>query len=162
MTIRVRRAARTDFDALITLVRALAEYEQLAPPTEGAQERLIRDGWPEDGPARFTAWLAEEHDPAACAMKAVGYAITFFTYSSFLARPTLYIEDLFILPRCRRVGAGSAIFRTLSAEAKHAGCGRIEWVVLDWNTIAQQFYRKLGAKHMDDWQCYRLTLDTEN
>ncbi len=161
MTIRVRKAQRSDFGALITLVRALADYEKLDPPTEAAQARLLRDGWPDDGPARFTAWLAEDIAPATGAITAVGYSITFFTYSSFLARPTLYIEDIFVLPDRRRDGAGSALFQTLMEEAKQAGCGRIEWVVLDWNTMAQQFYRKLGAKHLDDWQCYRLALDVE-
>ena len=161
LTIRVRKAERLDFDALITLIKALADYEKLDPPTEAAQKRLIRDGWPEHGPARFTAWLAEAHDPATEAATAVGYAITFFTYSSFLARPTLYIEDIFILPDRRRDGAGSAIFQALTAEAKSEGCGRMEWVVLDWNTMAQNFYRKLGAKHMADWHCYRLALEAD-
>src|SRR5262249_13839370 len=135
LSIQVRKAERADFDTLITLVRALADYEKLDPPGADAQNRLLRDGRPENGPARFTAWLAERHDSATGTVSAVGYAITFYTYSSFLARPTLYIEDLFILPDRRRDGAGSAIFQALTAEAKHAGCGRIEWVVLDWNTL---------------------------
>ena len=161
MAIKVRKADKTDFDSLIGLVRALADYEKLDPPTDDAQCRLLNDGWPETGEARFAAWLAEDHDPVGHSVVPVGYAIMFFTYSSFLARPTLYIEDLFILPDRRRDGAGSAIFQALVEEAKRAGCGRIEWVVLDWNTLAQQFYRKQGAKHMEDWQCYRLALEAD-
>ena len=161
MAINVRRADRTDFGALISLVEALADYEKLDPPTDNAQRRLLQDGWPESSEPKFAAWLAEDHDLTGGTVIPVGYAITFFTYSSFLARPTLYIEDLFILPNRRRDGAGSAIFQTLISEAKRTGCGRIEWVVLDWNTLAQQFYRKQGGKHMDDWQCYRLALETD-
>lgn len=155
LAITVRKADRSDFPTLITLVKALADYEKLEPPTPEAQARLLADGWPDQGSARFTAWLAEDWDRAG-ASTPVGYSITFFTYSSFLARPTLYIEDLFILPDRRRSGAGSAIFESLVAEAKSVGCGRIEWVVLDWNTLAQKFYQKIGGKHMEEWQCYRL------
>ena len=160
MTIRVRRAERGDAETLLDLVRALADYEMLDPPTQDAQARLIRDGWPESGPARFSAWLAESDDPDHGTSAAVGYAITFCTYSSFLALPTLYIEDIFILPEHRRDGAGTALFHALATEARQIGCGRMEWVVLDWNTTAQQFYRKLGARHLDDWHYYRLNLNS--
>lgn len=160
MEIRIRRADREDAGALLTLVRALADYERLDPPTPAAQERLIADGWPGSGPPRFTAWLAETTEPDGRA-GAVGYAITFYTYSSFLALPTLYIEDIFILPEHRRFGAGSALFKTLEEEARRAGCGRVEWVVLDWNRTAQEFYRKLGGRHLDDWQYYRLDLTAD-
>jgi len=159
VAIRVKKAERSDAPALLELVKALADYEKLAPPTDEAQARLIQDGWPESGPARFCAWLAEADDPANGGHTAVGYAITFFTYSSFLARPTLYIEDIFILPDQRRSGAGTALFQALKSEAEQTGCGRMEWVVLDWNTSAQQFYQKLGAAHLADWQYYRMALD---
>lgn len=158
MKIRVRKAERGDANTLMTLISALANYEKLDPPTLEAQGRLIQDGWPQDGNARFASWLAEAVDPSNGSTSAVGYAITFFTYSSFLARPTLYIEDIFILPERRRDGVGTALFTALMDEARRQQCGRIEWVVLDWNTSAQQFYRKLGATHMTDWQCYRMSL----
>ncbi|HUR37934.1 MAG TPA: GNAT family N-acetyltransferase, partial [Planctomycetota bacterium] len=90
--------------------------------------------------------------------KPVGYAIYFFTYSSFLARPTLYLEDIFVLPEQRRLGLGGAFFKALLAEARREGCGRMEWVVLDWNTPAHRFYRKLGARLLDDWNTYRIVL----
>jgi GNAT superfamily N-acetyltransferase len=158
---RVRRAERQDAKALLNLVCALADYEKLARPTEEAQERLLRDGWPPDGPPRFEAWLAELDAPGGAAWLPVGYAVTFYTYSSFLARPTLYIEDIFVLPEQRRSGVGTALFQALAATAKASGCGRMEWVVLDWNTLAQDFYRKHGAQHLADWQCYRLPLRQE-
>src|SRR5262249_32286209 len=81
--------------------------------------------------------------------------ITFETYSSFLALPTLYIEDIFVLPDFRRYGVGSALMQHLIQAAKESSCGRMEWVVLDWNTGAQQFYQRFGAQHLTDWQHYR-------
>jgi GNAT superfamily N-acetyltransferase len=157
VNIRIRRAERCDASTLMTLIEALAAYEKLDPPTAEAQARLIEDGWPEQGTPRFSSWLAEDCGEAGV-VSAIGYAITFFTYSSFLARPTLYIEDIFVLPEHRRDGAGTALFHALTEEARRTGCGRVEWVVLDWNTSAQDFYRKLGAAHLTDWQYYRLSL----
>ena len=161
LTIRVRKAERRDAETLLALICALADYEKLDPPTAEAQARLVGDGWPDHEPARFQSWLVEEIDPTGVGALAIGYAITFFTYSSFLARPTLYIEDIFVLPDRRRDGAGTALFQTLEEEARGHGCGRMEWVVLDWNTTAQQFYRRLGAAHLTDWQYYRLPLQSE-
>ena len=160
MTVRIRRADRSDAKTLLRLVCALADYEKLDRPTAEAQTRLMRDGWPSVGEPRFQSWLAEAAD-ANGAVEAVGYAITFFTYSSFLARRTLYIEDIFILPERRREGIGTALFDALVVEAQAQGCGRMEWVVLDWNTSAQQFYQNLGAAHLEDWQYYRLPIDSE-
>jgi GNAT superfamily N-acetyltransferase len=90
---------------------------------------------------------------------AAAYAITFESYSSFLALPTLFLEDLFVLPDARKHGIGRAMFRFLAGEAVRRGCGRMEWVVLDWNQLAIDFYDKLGARHMKDWYLYRLTAD---
>ncbi len=154
----VRRAERADAQALLDLIQALADYERLPGPDAGARERLIRDGWPENGaPPRFTAWLAELEE-GANSIHTVGYAITMDTYSTFLARTTFYIEDLFVLPAYRRQAVGSALMNHLIAEAQDRSCGRIEWVVLDWNTSAQQFYQRFGAEHLADWQYYRLSL----
>jgi GNAT superfamily N-acetyltransferase len=151
----VRRAEQEYAPTLLRLIAALAEFEKLEPPDAEAQERLRRDGWPEDGSRpRFAAWLAEIE--TAGSTQAVGYAITFETYSSFLARPTFYIEDIFVLPAYRRQSVGKALMRRLIQEAWDTGCGRMEWVVLDWNTGAQQFYQRLGAQHLTDWQFYRL------
>ncbi|HLJ55084.1 MAG TPA: GNAT family N-acetyltransferase [Chthonomonadaceae bacterium] len=160
MSVQVRRAEREDFEAFVGLVRALADYERLERPTPAAERRLQEDGWPESGEPRFQAWIAEATGDDGGPSAALGYAITFFSYSSFLARPTLYLEDLFILPDRRRAGAGSALFARLREFAAESGCGRIEWVVLDWNELAQQFYRKIGAQHMREWHTYRLTLES--
>jgi len=141
-----------DAPALLSLIDALADYEKLDRPDEDARARLVRDGFTQN-PPRFRAYLAEHNEAP------VGYAITFDTYSSFLACPTLYIEDIFVLPNARGHGAGSALLRHLAREAVAGDCGRMEWVVLDWNELAQNFYRRRGARHLADWQYYRLTRD---
>jgi GNAT superfamily N-acetyltransferase len=145
----VRRARREDAETLLALIRALAEYERLPPPDAAASARLVEDGF---GPhPRFDAYLAEIDG------EAVGYAIALETYSSFLAKPTLYLEDLFVRPEARRRGAGTALMRFLAAEALRRGCGRMEWVVLDWNELAQGVYRRLGAEVLPDWRLGRMT-----
>jgi len=87
----------------------------------------------------------------------VGFALYYFTYSTFLGRPTLYLEDLFVLPKERGNGAGKALLRELAAIAVRRGCGRMEWTVLDWNTPSIRFYEKLGAKLRKEWVLTRLT-----
>ena len=82
---------------------------------------------------------------------------SFESYSSFLALPTLYLEDLFVLPEFRKMKAGYFLFHAVAREARRRGCGRMEWTVLDWNAPAIEFYRRLGAKHMKEWHLYRLT-----
>jgi GNAT superfamily N-acetyltransferase len=144
---KIRPYGKRDAKDLASLVRALARYEKLTPPSPAATRRLARDVG-----RRIRVLMAEVDG------KTVGYAIYLFTYSSFLARPTLYLEDLFVLPEHRRLGLGGAFFKALLAEARREGCGRMEWVVLDWNTPAHRFYRKLGAKPLDDWNTYRLVL----
>ena len=159
MSIVIRQAERKDVPKLIKLIAALAEFENLAPQTKEAQDRFIEDGWPENGDRpKFTAWLAEATHPENGTKGDAAYAITFYTYSSFLARQTLYLEDLFVMPAFRRMGVATAMMKALVFEAKLNRCGRVEWVVLDWNVDAQTFYRKLGAEHQTEWQSYRMTL----
>jgi len=153
MNTEIRKAARADAPALLKLIVALAEFEKLAPPDAEAQKRLVEDGFG-DKP-RFEVWLAfcaGEPEP-------VGYAFLFETYSSFLARPTLYLEDIFVLPQFRGRGVGSALLRHCIRLAHERGCGRMEWTVLDWNVKAQKVYDGLGARRLNEWFLYRLTQD---
>ncbi len=147
--LKLRQAERADTDSLISLIVALADFEKLPPPDADAQARLIADGFGER--PKFEAWLAEWNG------RPVGYAFFFETYSTFLARPTLYLEDVFVLPDFRRRGIGKALLRHCVQLARERGCGRMEWTCLDWNVGAQAVYEKMGARRMDEWQLYRLT-----
>jgi len=147
----IRHATVDDADTLIGLIQALADFEQLPGPDHGARARLIEHGFG-DRP-KYEAWLAEWNG------QAVGYAFLFETYSTFLARPTLYLEDLFVLPDFRRRGIGKALLTHCFKLADERGCGRMEWTCLDWNKRAQDVYNGLGAKHMGEWMLYRLTQD---
>ena len=148
--ISLRPALPDDAPILFGLLDALADYEKLPRPTEDAKKRLARDAW-ETNPPRFWAYIAEKNDVP------VGYTIAFETYSSFLAQPTLFIEDIFVLPEARQHGAGDAILRFLASEAVRRGCGRMEWTCLNWNTLASKFYEKRGAEHLHEWRMYRVT-----
>jgi GNAT superfamily N-acetyltransferase len=149
--ITIRRACPEDAETLLELIEALAQYEHLEPPDEEARARLVEHGF--GAQPRFETYLAEIDGDA------VGYAIAFETYSTFLARPTLYLEDIFVRPERRRQGAGMGLLRCLAREAVARGCGRMEWTVLDWNELAQGVYRKIGARMLDEWRFCRLTGD---
>ena len=144
----VRRATPADAAVFLKLVVALADYEKLESTDEAARARLVIDM---SGPRpRYEVYMAEfEGEPA-------GYAIALESYSSFLALPTLYVEDLFVLPEYRKKKVGYAIFVTLAKEALRRGCGRMEWTALDWNTLATDFYKRAGGKHVKDLQFFRM------
>ena len=148
MTGTVRPAVPADAGPLLALVDALADYERLPRPAEDARRRLVQDGF--GAAPRFRVLLAD------AAGEAVGYALYFETYSSFLARPTLYLEDLFVLPDHRAAGHGGRLFRAVASEAVRRECGRMEWSVLGWNRLARDFYERLGAAPLDEWKTYRL------
>lgn len=150
MPLIIRRAVPADGPAYLALVRALASFEQLPGPDPAAEARLIADAFAE--PPRYELWVAER-DAAI-----VAYAVTFATYSTFLAKPTLYLEDLFVHPDARRGGVASAVLAHLRAEAEARGCGRFEWMVLDWNTDAQQLYARIGAEEQAVWRLWRVML----
>ena len=154
----LRRAVRDDAEALIKLIIALAEFEKLPPPDAASQARLIEHGFG-DRP-KFEVILAEWMESPNAPRRIVGYAFIFETYSTFLARPSLYLEDLFVLPDYRGRGIGSALLQECIETASARGCGRMEWTCLDWNTDAQAMYEKLGARRMSEWYLYRLTRDT--
>jgi GNAT superfamily N-acetyltransferase len=145
----IRAAETRDLPSVIGLVRALAEFEKLPGPDDDAARRLADDF----AAKRYSLLVAE----ASGAI--VGYALYFFTYSTFLAQPSLYLEDLFVHPDARGRGVGERFMRALAKEAVAHGCGRFEWTVLDWNVDAQKFYRRLGAEVMSTWWTCRVTGD---
>jgi GNAT superfamily N-acetyltransferase len=148
VTLRVRKLQAGDVSRLLELIDGLADYEKLARPDAQARDRLAADATAD--PPRFSTLLAEADG------EVVGYAIYFFTYSTFRARPTLYLEDVFVLPERRGQGAGAALFRACAREAVAQGCARMEWQVLAWNTPSIEFYERLGARHMAGWLPFRL------
>jgi len=134
---------------ILRLIRGLAEYERLAHEVEATPGRLRRHGF---GRRRYFEAVLCLRGPVP-----VGFALYFFTYSTFLARPTLYVEDLFVVPAERGLGAGGALLATLARTAVRRGCGRMEWAVLDWNAPAIRFYRRLGATPRREWVLTRLS-----
>ena len=144
----VRRAAPADVPTILELIRGIAEYERLAHQVEATEALLHRHGF---GERPFFECLLAERDG-----RALGFALYFFTFSTFTARPTLYLEDLFVRPEHRGEGLGRRLLVELARIAVARECGRMEWSVLDWNP-ARDFYFKLGAKAMDEWTVFRMT-----
>jgi GNAT superfamily N-acetyltransferase len=145
----VRRGAPADAAIIFRLIRGLAEYERLAHQVEATAGRIRRHGF---GTRPYFETLICRRGG-----RAVGFALYFFTYSTFLARPSLYLEDIFVLPEERGHGAGKALLEALARIAVRRGCGRMEWTVLDWNRPAIAFYRRLGARLHKEWILTRLT-----
>jgi len=145
----IRRATRRDVPTILRLVRGLAEYERLAHQLAATAARLRRHGF---GPRRYFETLICRRGGSP-----IGFALYYFTYSTFLGRPTLYLEDLFVRPEERGHGAGRALLRELAKIARRRGCGRMEWTVLDWNKNSIRFYEKLGARLRKEWILTRLT-----
>ena len=139
------------FADLVALIDMLAAYENLQPPSAGARARLLNDIC---GPKpRVEAVLAVDAEGTA-----LGYAIMLETYSSFLALPTMYLEDIFVREDARRHGVGSVLFDHVVRSARSRGCGRVDWQVLDWNVLARDFYERRGAEFMKEWMLYRIDL----
>ncbi|HEY3418954.1 MAG TPA: GNAT family N-acetyltransferase [Methanomassiliicoccales archaeon] len=135
-------------DALAYLITELARFEHLEPPTDEAVSRLKQDQSSER--PYLVAHLAMMGEVP------VGYACYYFTYSTFLARPTLFLEDIFVLDQYRRHGVGSKLLEFCLAEAQRKECGRMEWNVLDWNADAISFYESTGARILKEWRVVRL------
>jgi len=147
----IRFATRADLGTIDTLIRALAEYERLSDQVTMDRQEL---GDYLFGERRFAEVLiAEEHSVAA------GFALFFHNFSTFLGKPGIYLEDLFVLPDKRGLGVGRALLKRLAEVAVERGCGRLEWAVLDWNLDAIGFYERLGAQPNSDWTVYRLAGD---
>ena len=146
--LRIRPGTLRDLRIIWNLILSLAAYERRSHDVTGTIGRLRRDGF---GPRRYfkTLICLRGREP-------VGFALYFFAYSTFRARPTLYLEDLFVVPRHRRCGAGKALLEELARVAVRAGCGRMTWSVLRWNAPAIAFYQKLGATSYDAWTLMSL------
>jgi GNAT superfamily N-acetyltransferase len=147
--IRVVPATEADVPVILAMIRGLAEYEKLAHVVIATGERLRE--------TLFGARPAAEVLLANLDGKCVGFALFFSTYSTFLAQPGAYLEDLYVVPEARGRGAGIALLIELARIAVTRGYGRVEWSVLNWNEPSIQFYKKLGAIAMDEWTSYRLT-----
>ena len=147
----IRNATRNDVPVIGQLIRELAAYER-APQEAIATDEGLQEVLFGPDPAAHVLLALEEDVP-------VGFAIYFFNFSTWLGRPGLYLEDLFVRPSVRGKGYGRALLQRLAHIAHERGCGRMEWAVLDWNEPAIQFYRKLGAKPMDEWTVFRLERD---
>lgn len=147
----IRKAEARDADLVIAFIHALARYEKLEGPTSEGEQRIRRLGWGES--PLFEVLLAFEGD------RSVGFALYFYQFSTFAARPTLYLEDLFVYDEVRGKGYGKALLAALAREAVRRECGRMDWMVLDWNTPAIDFYRRLGADLLTEWELCRLGCD---
>lgn len=145
----IRTATRADVPVLLELIRALAEYEKLSDMVVTDEAQLERELFGPGSPAEALLCFAGS--------EAVGMAIYFHNFSTFLGRKGLYLEDLFVKPEHRGRGYGKALLLSLARIAHERGCGRFEWVVLDWNTPSIKFYEGLGAVHMKEWKLFRVT-----
>lgn len=149
MTI-IRMATKADVPQIYSFVRALAEYERVAPEAVFSTEAILeRDGFGEN--PFFHCLLAEQDGRPA------GFAIYLFSYSTFEGRPGLYVEDLYVVPELRGLGIGKALLAQAAAVAVGMGCKRMQWEVLDWNLPAIEFYGTLGASFVDVWRKMRIS-----
>jgi GNAT superfamily N-acetyltransferase len=148
---RLRPASRADAAELLRLIRGLAEYEKLAHMATGT-EAMLAD-------SLFGSRVAAEAVVAESGGRAVGFALFFTTFSTFLCKPGIYLEDVFVEPAHRGRGIGKALLRHLADLAIERGCGRFEWRVLDWNEPSIKFYESLGAKLLPEWVLVRMTED---
>src|SRR5580693_3885428 len=146
--IKITAATEADVPVILEMIRGLADYEKLSHVVRATEQQLRHTLFGE----RPAAEVLLAHLNA----EPVGFALFFPNYSTFLAQPGIYLEDLFVKPHARGKGAGLALFVELARIAVARGCGRVEWAVLDWNEPSIEFYKKLGAVAMDDWTIFRL------
>ena len=148
---KIRPARVGDVPVILELIRDLATYERAPNEVTATEEQLV-DVLFGERPAAEVLLAFEEQSP-------VGFAVFFHNFSTWLGRPGLYLEDLFVKPEKRGKGYGRGLLVELAKIARERGCGRMEWAVLDWNEPAINFYHTLGAKPMDEWTVFRLTRD---
>lgn len=152
--IQIRQASKADVTSIAALIKELAEYEELSHAVTMTEADLLRYGFSDD-PAQnvYKCLLAEQEG------NVVGFALYYLTYSTFLGKPGLYLEDIFVRPAARGCGAGKQLFNALMKEIIDKDYGRFEWQVLDWNQSAIDFYDKVGANRHEGWHSYRMTHD---
>ena len=143
----LRKATQDDCATVLDLIKALAEYERMADAVIATEDSLRKAIFERQ---RATVFLAEVQD------KAVGFALCFFSFSTFVGQETLYLEDLYVMPAYRGTGIGKALLKAVAKEASIHGCRRLDWVCLNWNTSAIAFYQSLGAHTLEAWQLFRL------
>jgi GNAT superfamily N-acetyltransferase len=149
MATSIRPATPADVKQILAFIRALATYERAPDAVEATEEDLLRDGF---GPHPFYECLIAEHEG-----KPAGFALYFFNYSTWVGRPGIYLEDLFVYPELRGHGIGKALLKRVAAIALENGCQRMQWAVLDWNTPAIDFYAAMGGEFLDEWRNVRIT-----
>jgi GNAT superfamily N-acetyltransferase len=146
---RIARATERDVPLILTLIKALAEYEKMSADVTATEDKLRR--------SLFGAHPGAEVVIGYAGDEVAGFALFFQNYSTFLGQPGIYLEDLYVVPEQRGHGFGRRLLAHLASLAVERGCGRLEWSVLDWNEPAIGFYKKLGAKSMDEWTVFRVT-----
>jgi GNAT superfamily N-acetyltransferase len=152
VTIEIRPAAPSDAAQIHAFITELAVYERAAHEVIASADDVRRTLFAEGAPARALMCLLDG--------KAIGYAVYFYSYSTWLGKNGIYLEDLYITPEHRGIGAGRDLLRHLAQDAVAKGCGRLEWSVLDWNLPSIEFYDRLGALPQKEWIRYRVTGDT--
>lgn len=146
--VSLERVDEDNFEDFFRLIVELATFEKLTPPDEAAKQRLKAHALMAN--PYYEGYVARIDD------EAVAYLILTTMYSSFLAKPTLYVEDVFVTDSCRGLGIGRELFRFSAQRAEELGCGRMEWHALDWNSNAHRFYQGMGAKQLPEWLYFRL------
>ncbi len=149
--LKIRSALLSDTSTIFNLIRELAKYEKLEHKITGSEEALKNDLF---GDRPYAEAIIAQWDE-----KVVGFALFFPNYSTFLTKPGIYLEDLFVLPEYRRRGIGKALLQYLKELAVKRNAGRLEWSVLDWNEPAIKFYESIGAKILPEWRICRITFD---
>jgi GNAT superfamily N-acetyltransferase len=148
--LNIRLATRIDADLIIFFIKALADYENAEPSVvKTSAENLIKYGFDSPTP-RFQCIIAEWNGTPA------GFALYFYNFSTWEAKPGIYLEDLFVLPEFRKYGIGKGLLQHLAKTALEQDCTRLVWQVLDWNQLAIDFYERIGAVHQKEWFTYRM------
>jgi GNAT superfamily N-acetyltransferase len=149
----IKPATQADVPTIFNLIKQLAEYEKLAHMVSGTEAMLHNNLFGQHHSCEaVVAWESSGEN-----LSPIGLALYFTTFSTFLCKPGIYLEDLFVIPTARGKGYGKALLKYLAALARARGCGRFEWRVLDWNTPSIEFYQSLGATVMPEWHLVRMT-----